>query len=142
MKRFVRLYGRLEIRFDTARLPQILETAGACTDDPFSKSTIAVIAQTIAASNTAIAQKERELNGILKQTADKLSTLAGQLRACHRRLSAEAVTKLGELRAQGVATDIAGLDALFKQKISIAKDITSTEQKSGELQKCRESATP
>lgn len=117
---------------------QILSTAGACTDDPSAKSTIAAMAQTIAASNAAIAQKERELNAMLKQTSDKLSTLAGELRTSHRRMSAEAVAKLGELRAQGVATDIAGLDALLRQKTSVAREITSTEQRSGELQKCRE----
>ena len=120
---------------------QIIATAGVCTDDAASKKTIAAVKAAVVASNAAVKQKEIELNALLKSCAATLSTLAGELKASHQRMSAEVAAKLADLKARGIATDIPGLEALLRQKTFIAKEIAAVEQRSDELRQCRQQRT-
>lgn len=89
-------------------------------------------------TNAAVKQKELEINAILKGTAQTLGKLAGELKASHQRMSGEVATTIAGLKASGVATDIPGLEALLRQKTSIATEIAGVEQRSEELSQCRE----
>jgi len=115
---------------------QISATAGTCTGDSGSQKTMAAIQAELAKTNTAIKQKELELNAILKASARTLVDLAGELKASHRRISGVVAAKLAELRASGVATDVPGLEALLRQKTSLGREIAAVEQRADERQQC------
>jgi ABC-type phosphate transport system ATPase subunit len=120
---------------------QILATAGTCTEDEASKKTIATIKAAFLKNNEAVKQKELELNAILKSCAEELTKLAGELKISHQRMSGEVATKLADLKARGLATDIPGLEALLRQKTSVAKEIAGVEQRTEERKQCREQRT-
>jgi DNA repair ATPase RecN len=117
---------------------QILGTAGACTGDQASQNTIAAIKAALQKNNDAVKQKELELNAILKSCAKELTKLAGELKLSHQRMSGEVATKLADLKARGLTTDIPGLEALLRQKTSVAKEIAGVEQRTDERKQCRE----
>ena len=117
---------------------QILATAGACTSDEASSKTIAAIKAALAASNSAVKQKEQELNKLLKSCAQDLLKLAGDLKVSHQRMSGDVAKKLADLKSRGLATDIPGLDQLLRQKTSVAKEIAAVEQRASERKQCRE----
>ena len=117
---------------------QIVATAGLCTDDDASKKAMAGMKDALVASNTAVKQKEIDLNAMLKTCATKLMKLVGELKASHQRMSAEVVAKLADLKSRGIATDITGLEALLRQKTSVAKEIAAVEQRADERKQCCE----
>ena len=47
-------------------------------------------------------------------------------------------TKLADLKARGLATDIPGLESLLRQKTSVAKEITAVEQRADERKQCQD----
>ena len=47
-------------------------------------------------------------------------------------------TKLADLKARGLATDIPGLELLLRQKTSVAKEIAAVEQRTDERKQCRD----
>jgi hypothetical protein len=116
---------------------QILATAGTCSEDEASKKTIATIKVALLKNNEGVKQKERELNDLLKSCAKELTKLTGELKVSHMRISSEVATKLADLKARGLATDIPGLDVLLRAKTSIAKDIAIVEQRTDERKQCR-----
>jgi hypothetical protein len=116
---------------------QILVTAGTCTEDEDSKKTMASINAAFLKNNVAVKQKEIELNVMLKSCAKELTKLAGELKVSHQRMSGEVATKLADLKARGIATDIPGLEALLRQKTSVAGEIAKVEQRTDELKQCR-----
>ena len=120
---------------------QILATAGACTEDEASKKTMEAIKEALEKNNAALRQKETELNALLGACAGELAKQAGQLKVSHQRLSGEVATKLADLKARGLATNIAGLELLLRQKTSIAKEIASVEQRSDERKRCQDERT-
>ena len=120
---------------------KILTTAGTCTKDEASKKTIEAMKAALAANNEAVKQKEMELNALLKSCAKELTKLAEELKVSHQRMSGEVATKLADLRARGLATDIPGLELLLRQKTSTAKEITAVEQRTDERKQCREQRT-
>jgi|SRR5271157_4806596 len=117
---------------------QIVATAGTCTEDEESKKTFDAIKDALTKSNAMVKQREIELNTSLKSCAKELSSLARELRVSHQRMSAEVVTKLADLKARGIATDIPGLELLLRQKTSVAKEIAAVEQRTGERKHCME----
>ncbi|MDZ4817477.1 MAG: hypothetical protein SGJ20_00735 [Planctomycetota bacterium] len=119
----------------------ILTTAGICTDDQASKTTMEAMRAALVANNAAMKQKELELNTLLKSCAKELTKLAGELKVCHQRMSAEAAMKLADLKARGLAADIPGLELLLRQKTSIATEITTVEQRADERKQCKEQRT-
>jgi hypothetical protein len=64
--------------------------------------------------------------------------LVGALKDSHQRMSNEVATKLADLKARGLATDIPGLELLLRQKTAIAKEITGVEQRTDERKQCQE----
>jgi hypothetical protein len=117
---------------------QIMETAGVCTGDESSVATFAAIKQALESSNVAVNKKEAELNDLLKCTAEILTRLSADLKASHQRISSEVATKLADLKASGIATDIPGLDKLLRDKTAVAREISSVEQRTDERRLCRE----
>ena len=117
---------------------QLLVTAGICTEDEVSKKTMSAIKTALLKNNADIKQKELELNTLLKSCAKELRNLAGKLKVTHQRISGEVATKLADLKASGIATDIPGLELLLRQKTSVAKEIAAVEQRTEELKQCRE----
>jgi hypothetical protein len=120
---------------------QILATAGTCTEDDASEKTISAIKAALGKSNEAVKQKELELNAILKSCAKELAKLAGELKVSHQRMSGEVAGKLAEIKARGLAADIPGLEALLRQKTSVAREIAAVEQRAEERKQCREERT-
>jgi len=120
---------------------QMVATAGQCTDDDASKQAITALQTLMAKSNAVVKQKELEINLHLKMVASELHKLVGQLKVNHQRMSGEIATKLADLKARGLATDIPGLEALLRQKTSTAKDIAVVEQRTDERKQCREQRT-
>lgn len=120
---------------------QIVATAGTCTEDEASKKTMAAIKAALLKNNAAVKQKELELNALLKSCAKELTKLGGELKVSHQRMSGEVATKLADLKARGLATDIPGLESLLRQKTSVAKEIAGVEQRTGEREQCREQRT-
>jgi hypothetical protein len=116
---------------------QIMATAGTCTEDSASHKTLAAIKTALVRNNTAVNQKETELNALLKSCAGELSTMAADLKANHHRMSEEVVSKLADLKARGITTNIPGLELLLRQKTSVAMEIASVEQRADELKQCR-----
>ena len=53
-------------------------------------------------------------------------------------MSGEVATKIASLKASGVATDIPGLEALLRQKTTVATEIAAVERRAQELKQCRE----
>ena len=117
---------------------QIVATAGTCTEDEASNKTMATIKEVLFKNNAAVKQKELELNTLLKSCAKELTKLAGELKVSHQRMSGEVATKLADLKARGLATDIPGLESLLRQKTSVAKEIAAVEQRSDERKQCQE----
>lgn len=117
---------------------QILATAGTCTEDEASKKTMLAINAAFLKNNAAVKQKELELNTMLKSCAKEFTKLAGELKVSHQRMSGEVATKLADLKARGLATDIPGLEALLRQKTSVAGEIAKVEQRTDERKQCRE----
>ena len=117
---------------------KIVATAGTCTDDEVSKKALSAIRKALLDNNAAIKQKEKELNTLLKSCANGLRTLTGELKVNHQRMSGDVATKLADLKARGIATDIPGLELLLKQKTSVAKEIATVEQRAEELKQCRD----
>ena len=120
---------------------QIVATAGTCTEDEASNKTMAVIKSALLKNNAAVKQKELELNALLKSCAKELTKLAGELKVSHQRMSGEVATKLADLKARGLATDIPGLELLLREKTSVAKEIAGVEQRTDERKQCREQRT-
>ena len=120
---------------------QIEKTAGICTEDAASKKTIAAIKKALRKNNEAVKQKELELNALLKSCAHELNILVDELKDSHQRISGEMATKLADLKARGLATDIPGLELLLRQKSLTAKEISGVEQRAGEIEQCREERT-
>jgi hypothetical protein len=116
---------------------QILATVGTCTEDEASKRTIAGIKEALLKNNAAVKQKEQELNAMLKTCAKELTKHAAELKVSHQRMSGEVATKLADLKARGFATDIPGLEALLRQKTSVAKEIAGVEQRTDERKQCQ-----
>jgi DNA repair exonuclease SbcCD ATPase subunit len=56
-------------------------------------------------------------------------------------MSGEVATKLADLKARGLATDIPGLELLLRQKTSVAKEIAGVEQRTDERKQCQEQRT-
>ncbi|MCK4356838.1 PHP domain-containing protein [Candidatus Bipolaricaulota bacterium] len=102
---------------------QIVATAGTCTEDEASNKTMAAIKAALLKNNEAVKQKELELNALLKSCAKELTKLAEDLKVSHQRMSGEVATKLADLKARGLATDIPGLELLLRQKTSVAIEI-------------------
>jgi putative AbiEii toxin of type IV toxin-antitoxin system len=117
---------------------QIVLIAGACTTDVASIKTMAAIKAELLKANAAVKQKELEINAIVRACAHGLARLVGELKASHQRMSGEVATKIAELKASGVATNIPGLEALLRQKTSIATDIAAVEQRASERRQCQE----
>ncbi len=116
----------------------IVSTAGLCTDDAATTAALASIKDTINTSNAAIDRKEAELKSLLEATARTLQTQAAQLKASHLRMSNEVAVKLADLRAQGLATDLTGLERLLRDKTTVGREIAAVQQRTNELNKCRE----
>jgi hypothetical protein len=117
---------------------QIVATAGTCTDDAASKTTMAAINDELVKTNAAIKQKELELNALLRACAKELDRLIGELKAVHNRIGGEVALKLSELRARGVTTDIPGLESLLREKTSVGREIAAVEQRGNERTQARE----
>jgi DNA repair ATPase RecN len=120
---------------------QIVATAGTCTEDEASNITMAAIKAALLKNNAAVKQKELELNALLKSCAKELTKLARELKVSHQRMSGEVATKLADLKARGLVTDIPGLEFLLRQKTSVAKEISGVEQRTDERKQCREQRT-
>jgi len=120
---------------------QILATAGTCTGDEASTKTIAAIKAALLKNNAAVKQKELELNTLLKSCAKELVTLAGELKVSHQRMSGEVATKLADLKARGLATNLPGLESLLRQKTLVATEIAKVEQRTDERKQCLEQRT-
>ncbi len=117
---------------------QIVATAGICTQDETSNKTMAAVKAALFKNNAAVKQKEVELNILLKSCAKELTALAGELKISHQRMSGEVATKLADLKARGLATDIPGLELLLRQKTAVAKEIAGVEQRTDERKQCQE----
>lgn len=126
-------FSKIQRNFD-----QILATAGTCTDDAASLSALARIKETLSRNNAVIKQKELELNSTLKASAAELLKLTAELKLNHQRISGEMAQKLADLKARGIATDIRGLEALLRDKTSLAREIASVEQRAHERKQCQE----
>ena len=116
---------------------EIVATAGECTNDKDSNEAITEIRALIQANNMAVTQKQNELNAVLKQSAAKLAVQTAKLKANHQRLGGVVATKLADLKARGIATDIPGLEAMLRLKTSIATEIAAVEQRADERTSCR-----
>jgi len=125
--------SRIQRNFD-----EIMATAGICTEDASSKETMLAIKSVLLKNNAAVKQKEVEVNNLLDSCGKELSMLAEKLKASHQRMSEEVATKLANLKARGLATNIPGLEVLLRRKTSIAKEITGVEQRTDERKQCRE----
>lgn len=117
---------------------QIVATAGTCTKDEASNKAMATIKTALFENNAAVKQKELELNILLKSCAKELMNLAGDLKNSYQRMSGEVATKIADLKARGLATDIPGLELLLRQKTSIAKEIAGVEQRTDERKQYQE----
>jgi predicted metal-dependent phosphoesterase TrpH len=117
---------------------QILATAGTCTDDSASAAALAAIKATLGNNNAVVAQKQVELNASLKACASELLKSIAELKLSHQRLSGEIALKLADLKARGIATDIPGLELLLRQKMTLAREIASVEQRADERKQAQE----
>lgn len=117
---------------------QIIATAGDCTDDEASKQTILALSAVLLKSNETVKQKETELNAYLKTVGAELNRLVGELKVSHQRMSGQIATKLADLKARGLATDIPGLELLLRQKTATAKEIALVEQGTDERKQCQQ----
>lgn len=125
--------GNIEHSFD-----DIVAATGECTADAQAKTIVAAMKTTLEANNTAVKAKNKELNTLLKECARALTKHCADLKANHQRMNAEIAVKLADLKARGQATDLTGLEALLRQKTSIAAEIASIERRATELKECRQ----
>jgi len=125
--------GNIEHSFD-----DILGATGECTEDEKATAILAAMKATLEANNAAVKAKNKELNALLKECAKTLTKHCADLKANHQRMNAEIAVKLADLKARGQATDITGLEALLRQKTSIAAEIASIERRATELKECRQ----
>ncbi len=81
--------------------------------------------------------KAGEINSILKECAKELTKLCVELKANHSRMDREMAVKVADLKAKGLAGNIAELEQLLRQKGAVGKEIALVEQRSSELDQCR-----
>jgi len=117
---------------------QIAAAAGVCTADAESITTMAAMKAEIEKTNSALKAKEVEINDVVRASAKVLEKLTHDLKLSHQRMSGEVAVQMAALKASGVATDIPGLEALLKQKTSIATEIARTEQRTTERTECKD----
>ncbi len=117
---------------------EILKTAGDCTDNKKSEQILKEISSLIESSNKWIKEKEDELNQFLKTRASDLAVLVKNLRENHNLIGVEVTKELAKLRAAGISTNIPGLEALLKQKTSLATEIAKVEQRANERKELRD----
>jgi len=117
---------------------EIVATAGTCTDDTASIGTLASIKDIIKTNNAAIEKKEAELRSLLRVAATALTRFSEQMKANHLRMSSEVATKIADLRARGLATDLSGLEKLLRDKTTVAREIAVVQQRTNERRLCRE----
>ncbi|MBI4026089.1 MAG: hypothetical protein HY360_13975 [Verrucomicrobia bacterium] len=120
---------------------QLLQTAGEVTTDEKSKVLLQAIRQTINATNAVLKAKAAEINTELKAKAKELTKHCLELKANHARMDGEMALKVADLKAKGLAGNIAELEQLLHQKTAIGKEITGVEQRGTELQTCRDQRT-
>jgi hypothetical protein len=122
----------------THSFDDILAATGECTEDEKAKAIVAAMKTTLEENNAAVKAKNKELNGLLKECAKTLTTHCANLKVNHQRMNAEIALKLADLKARGQAADLTGLEALLRQKTSIATEIASIERRATELKECRQ----
>ena len=126
-------FANIQRNFD-----QLIETAGTCTDDAECQKTLESMKSAITTTNAFIKLKEGEVNAAIKICAQQLQKLSGELKVHHQRIGGGIATKLADLKARGLASDIPGLEALLRRKTQLAAEIAAVEQRTGERKECRE----
>jgi hypothetical protein len=116
---------------------QITATAGEVSEDPGVKATLEGMRKIVDAANAALTAKAKEVSVALKAHADDLRSKCAELKAHHARMEAALATKIADLKAKGLAGNLAELDQLLKQKVAGARDVSAIEQKGKELEQCR-----
>ncbi len=116
---------------------KIVATAGEVTDDAESKTTLAGMKKCIESTNTSLRAKAEEINVLLKACAKELQTKCSELRTHHARMEATLAAKIVGLKAKGLAGNLAELEKLLKEKITLAQDVAAIEQKEEELSEFR-----
>lgn len=125
-------FSALEKDFD-----QIAKTAGELTGDEKSDTSLEAIRQTIDATNDKLKKAAQEINRILKSQASELQKYCAELKANHSRLEQELAGQIDDLKAKGLAGNIAELNKLLGQKGSLTAEITQIEQRRAELDASR-----
>lgn len=120
---------------------QLSLTAGEVTNDEKSKALLLTIRQTLDATNAVLKAKAAEINAELKEKARELNKHCSDLKTNHARMDGEMAVKVAELKAKGLAVNIAELEQLLRQKAAVGKEITGVEQRGTELQTCRDQRT-
>lgn len=116
---------------------QLLKTAGDCTADEGSKASLQAIRNLLDTTNAALKVKADEINALLAACATELTKHTTEFKANHIRMDGEMAVKLAELKAKGLAGNVAELELLLRQKGTTAREITAIEQKSNDLDQCR-----
>ncbi|MGE4197854.1 MAG: TrlF family ATPase, partial [Phycisphaerales bacterium] len=116
---------------------KIVATAGELTGDEASDATMKAMRTILDAANTSLSTKEKEINALLKGHATGLQAKCVELKAHHARMESALATKIAELKAKGLAGNLAELEQLLKQKASLAREISAIEQRGKELLRCR-----
>ena len=117
---------------------QLLATAGTCTDDAVSKKAMDEAKKIFTTTNENIKNLETQLNTTVRTCETQLRHIIKKLKASHHRMFTEVTMKIAELKARGQATNLTGLNALFRQKSSLAIEIAKIEQRTQERNKCKE----
>jgi DNA repair ATPase RecN len=116
---------------------QLATTAGECTEDENSKRALKSIQEALDTTNATLKLKAEEINAILKKCAKELTKHCAALKANHSRLEGDIASKVADLRAKGLAGNVAELQLLLRQKGAVGKEIATVEQRGNELKQCR-----
>jgi DNA repair ATPase RecN len=116
---------------------KILKTAGQVTGDAASKVALEAMRRVIETANAGLVAKAAEVNTALKTCAAELEAHTKALKLNHAKLEGALAEKIADLKAKGLAGNLAELDQLLKQKTAIGKDVSAIEQRGKELEQCR-----
>jgi hypothetical protein len=116
---------------------QLAATAGDFTSDTTSARALHSIHDTLETTNAKLRLKTREINVILTESAGLLSRQCSELKANHGRMENEIAAKIASLKTKGLASNLAELELLLRQKGTLGKEIGLVEQRRSELNQCR-----
>lgn len=114
-------------------LDVFIESAGEVTTDPDSVAAFNEVRTAFEKAKVLLNEKVKEINSGLKAIGRDLDVQCKALKANHIKLATSLAPKIADLKAKGLAGNIAELEKLIREKSALAGQIATVEKRQAEL---------